>query len=212
MRERNRKSIRLKDFDYASVGGYFITICAHQRACSLSQVVDGDSCLTSIGRVVSQHWHRIPERNPRALLDEFVVMPNHVHGLILLKDDQHRREVGGPPDVGAYKPHTEPFLYDQLACAVYTPLQRGDAHIVGANGDGEVRGPHGTKPGSTGAIVQNFKKTTTREVRKAMADPEFRLWQRNYNEHIVRDEDELNRIRDYIILNPTRWLEDPCNE
>jgi len=72
--------------------------------------------------------------------------------------------------------------------------------------------PHGTPPGSLAAIMQNFQSVTTRKINRIRKTPGVRLWQRNYWEHIIRNETELNRIREYIINNPARWEDDRYNE
>ncbi len=77
----NRKSIRLRDYDYSQEGGYFITICTHKHECILAEVIDGELRLSEFGEIVLKRWNEIPKQFPNADMDEFVVMPNHIHGI-----------------------------------------------------------------------------------------------------------------------------------
>jgi REP element-mobilizing transposase RayT len=116
-------------------------------------------------------------------LDAFVVMPNHMHGIIMI---QGRGEASAMP-LHASK---EPLESDA------SPLQRH---------------PNGTQPRSLSAIVQNFKSVSTRKMNAARSTLGAPVWQRNYYEHVVRDEEELAAIREYILGNPARWDEDENN-
>ena len=169
----HRRSIRLKGYDYSQPGTYFITICAHDRACLFGEVVDGEMRLNEYGHIVRRCWEEIPLHFPHAELDTFVVMPNHVHGIVILT-------VGARHDVGARHavplPHTEQFG---------KPV-----------------------PGSIPTIVRSFKSATTRHINALRGTPGAPVWQRNYYEHIVRNEESLNRIREYILTNPIRWAMD----
>ena len=82
----HRRSIRLKEFDYSSSGAYFITICTQQRECFLSQIVDEETNLSGNGKIVQEVWDKLPLHYTNLELDAFVVMPNHIHGVILLAD------------------------------------------------------------------------------------------------------------------------------
>ena len=160
-----RRSSRLQGFDYGTPGAYFVTICAYRREWlfEAAAVVD----------VISQAWHAIPEHFPVTSLDAFVVMPNHVHGIIWIRRD------------------TVP---------------------VGARHASPLRPrPSGVERGSLGAIVGSFKSATSRELRNRNLHDASPLWQRNYYDRIVRNEDELNRVREYIIANPAMWNRDPEN-
>ena len=85
--KHHRKSIRLKDFDYASPGAYFITICVFQRECVLGEIIDGEMILSSAGERTLEIWNGLPSRFPTVELDAFVIMPNHVHGILYLTTD-----------------------------------------------------------------------------------------------------------------------------
>lgn len=80
----HRRSIRLRDYDYAQAGAYFVTICAQDRRCLFGEIVDGEMRLNAMGRIVAEQWDAIPRRFINVELDEFVVMPNHIHGIFLI--------------------------------------------------------------------------------------------------------------------------------
>ncbi|GIV57086.1 MAG: hypothetical protein KatS3mg054_0921 [Chloroflexus sp.] len=158
-------------------GGYFITICTHDRACLFGEVVAGEMQVNAVGEVVCAEWFRTAQIRPYVRLydDEFVVMPNHIHGIIWIIND----------DVGA---------------------TRRVAHRVGATRRvAPTDPPRGPASGSIGAIVGQFKSITTKRINALRGTPGAPVWQRNYYEHIIRTEDALQRIREYIATNLLRW-------
>ncbi len=164
--DRHRRSIRLPTYDYASAGAYFVTICAYGR-----QMLFEDE---SIRSVIQECWDALPDHFAHVAIDEFVIMPNHVHGVVwILRDDIGDRGVGAQ--------HALPL---RLA---------------------------GAPRGSLGAIVGSFKSAVTKRVNELNQTPGAPLWQRNYYERVIRDDDELNRIREYIQLNPLKWSLDRDN-
>ena len=165
-----RRSIRLRGYDYSQAGAYFVTIVTRNRECLFGEVVEDLMRLNDAGRMVAQCWHELAAHFPHLELDEFVVMPNHVHGIIT---------------VGA------PFM------APYGP---------GAINQGAIN----RAPTGLGEIVRSFKAVATRRIRQAGVLA-F-AWQRNYYEHIIRDEASLNRIREYIANNPLQWELDRENQ
>ena len=160
--KHNRRSIRLKGWDYRTLGFYFITICAHRRQ---HLFVNEALC-----ELVMQGWHNIPT-HPHAQhigVDQSILMSNHFHGVLQVK-----YWVAGVEETAVL--------------------------------------PHGLIPNSVPAIVGNFKSVVARRinnVRRTHGEP---VWQRGYYERIVRNERELNAIREYIRLNPLRWAEDRDN-
>ncbi len=178
---RRRRSIRLKGWDYRTPAAYFVTICTHDRAPLFGRVVDGDMVLNAFGEIVWACWREIPEHFPHVELDAFVVMPNHVHGIIFIVD------VVGSLHAGA----------THVGATHASPL-RGDA-------------PRGPASGSLGAIVGSFKSAVTQRINALRNTPGAPVWQRNYYEHIIRTERALNAIRRYIAENPLRWHLDRYN-
>ena len=178
----HRQSIRLRGFDYTQAGAYFVTIVVRERDCLLGDIIDDEMHLNAYGRIVAAEWQKIPARFPHVTTDASLVMPNHLHGIIVIGDG-----------VGAKHPPIEAMAYSKSLADASPPR------------------PTGTTPGSLGAIVQNFKSTSTRQVNTLRQISGLPLWQRNYFERIIRDEHELNRIREYIFNNPLKWALDAEN-
>ncbi len=169
--KHHRRSIRLKDYDYTQPGAYFVTICTHRWVTMFGDIINGKIRLTTMGLVVEEEWQRTARMRPYVKLDEFVIMPNHVHGIVMIMDGR---------DVLQYVP---------------------------TDAQGKFRSPSF----GLGAIIRGFKSAATRRInrlRGAFGQP---VWQRNYFEHIIRDDDALNRIREYIHHNPQSWQLDKYN-
>jgi REP element-mobilizing transposase RayT len=164
-----RQTLRLKDYDYGRAGMYFVTVCTLNRAFILGMIEEDTVALSEIGHMVYRTWMELPLRYSGIDVDAFVVMPNHVHGIVVL---------GG----------------------------------VGEGG--EARGPHPTM--TLSQVVHRFKSFTTfrcRALREAAAAGSHagKLWQRNFYEHVIRDEADLTRVRQYIQDNPLKWCLDAEN-
>jgi|WetSurMetagenome_2_1015567.scaffolds.fasta_scaffold39898_2 putative transposase len=194
----HRRSIRLDGYDYASAGAYFVTICAQDRACVFGDVVDGEMRANACGRIVQDVWAGLPARYANVELDAFVVMPNHVHGIIVLMDVAR-------PDAGADG--------DARRGAIHCAHNKGvinHARTIAEIGAANRRaGAAGVPP--LGEVVRAFKAISTRLIHQH-AMPGAAVWQRNYYESIIRDEDSLNRVRAYVSANPARWLTDRDNQ
>lgn len=189
-----RASIRLKDYDYTRPGAYYITIVSHDRECRFGEIIAGAMQLNRTGRIIANFWQKIPRHFRYTGLDVWVVMPNHIHGIIVIHD--HVNDInGGRGEAFIVTPEISYKNASPLQASLRSPQQ-------------PLPRPIGTKPGSLAAMVQNFKSITTRRINKLAHTPGAPLWQRNYWEHIIRDESELNRIRAYIINNPYRWEQD----
>ncbi len=174
----HRQSIRLRGYDYTQAGAYFVTIVAHERACLFGEIVDDVMHLNDLGHAVAEDWQQLAHRFPRAECDVSIVMPNHLHGIIVLAGR-------GEASAGSSS------IITGISAADASPLR-----------------PTGTVAGSLGALIQNFKSTSTRRINALRQTPGGRVWQRNYFEHIIRNERDLNRIREYIIYNPLKWALD----
>jgi REP element-mobilizing transposase RayT len=192
----HRRSIRLKGYDYSQAGAYFITICTFLREHLLGEILDGEMRLNTVGEIVINQWRQIPDRFANVLMDEFVVMPNHVHRIVMLCDRDGVRDMD--PNSGFAR-----------------TISKGEAAATRLTGHGlcptaaaSPRRPHGTLPGSVGAIVQNFKSVTARKINIQRHTPGVPVWQRNYYEHIIRSERSYQQIAAYIAGNPARWQMD----
>ncbi len=170
-----------------------MTICAQDRACLFGDVIDGKMRLNEAGDMIQGWWHESVIKFDTIELDEFVIMPNHFHGIILI--------------VGAAL-RGRPGIHDHDAINMH-PVKPGQTPDVKSGQ------PHRVAP-TLGNIVDWFKTMTTNEyirnVRQKNWPPYNRkLWQRNYYEHIIRSQREMHRIREYIIGNPAEWAEDEDN-
>ena len=203
---RPRRTVRLQGYDYSRKGAYFVTIGTQNRDCLFGDVAAGEVRLTDAGRMVCLEWEALQSRFPDVSLDAFVVMPNHVHGVIVMGS-----HCDAYPIVGAGLVPACPTVVDTIVGAVPVPFHPDVDSIVGAC-------PVPARPGGAtlGGVIGAFKSRVTVEyIRgvKSLAWPPFagRLWQRNYYEHIIRHEDSLNRIRQYILDNPGMWESDREN-
>jgi len=162
----HRRSIRLKGYDYFRAGGYFVTICARDRECLFGEIMNGEMRPNEFGRIVRDEWVRSAEIRAEIELGEYVVMPNHFHGMVMVKCRGTARRA----------PTAEQF----------------------------------GKPvsGSLPTVVRSFKSAVTNHINAIRQSPGAPVWQRNYYEHIIRDDADYHRIAEYIADNPRRWAED----
>ena len=186
-----RRSIRLKGYDYSQAGMYFVTICIQKHTCLFGKIVGGEMVLNDMGKIVEKCWLEIVQHYPNAILHEYIVMPNHVHGIIELTYD-------GNDTVGAknFSPDETSVTPDETP--VFSP-DDNDARtsVIGAKNFSPLRGTSRT----IGAIVRGFKIGVTKQLG-------YSVWQRNYWENIIRDEQSYQRIANYIINNPINWKGD----
>jgi REP element-mobilizing transposase RayT len=172
----HRRSIRLPAYDYAQPGAYFLTAVTHRRQCLFGEILDGRMLASPCGEAVGQEWLRSTRIRREVQLDAFVVMPNHIHGIVIIDE----------PLVGAHG----------RAPLRPAPLRRAALH---------------RSPRSIGSFVAGFKSAVTKRINEMRGAPGLPVWQRNYYEHVIRDGEELNRIRQYIIDNPAIWEDDVEN-
>jgi len=214
----HRRSIRLKGYDYSQAGAYFITICTQDRACLFGKVVNGEMRLNDAGRMVLAEWNMLPERFPHVVLDAFVVMPNHVHGIVVITNPApDDTATTAPTIVGAglvSAPNDGPMDAPPNDGPMSAP---NDGPMDAPPNDGTTTRTTTRVAPTVGDIVGAFKSRVTVEYIRGVKTsgwPPFRgrLWQRNYYEHIIRNERALNAIRQYIIENPRRWQMDRENE
>jgi REP element-mobilizing transposase RayT len=194
----NRRSIRLPEYDYRSAGAYFVTVCAFERQELFGEVVDDRVVLNVFGMLLVRIWARTLSGGQSPEPHDFVVMPNHVHGVVWL-------------------PGARDMLSDTGARA--RRLAEGDA-LAGQDGgttrmdegvlvDGSPLRRVGLAPGSLGAVVGAFKRQAARAINRAREWPGGPLWQRGYYERVLRANGELARVRQYILDNPAKWAADP---
>jgi len=217
----HRRSIRLKGYDYTAGGYYFVTICTFQWECILGEVVKGEMRLNEYGEIVKHCWEEIPNHFKQVELDYNVVMPNHVHGIIIQMGTVGGTDTGtanvGTTDAGATHVgarHASP-LPPQHASPLppqhASPLPPQHAsplppqHASPLPPQQPPTRPKGPESNSLGAIIGSFKSAVTKRINKLRNTPGQIVWQRNYYERIIRNEKELYQIRQYIIDNPRKW-------
>jgi REP element-mobilizing transposase RayT len=180
-KQYHRRSMRLTYLDYAFPGMYFVTICAHERHSVFGLVRDARVVPSKLGQLVRECWVAIPEHFAQVELHEFVIMPNHLHGLIGIT-----RKTSAPPV--STQAHSVPFVGAQHCCALPS---RG-------------LGPAAVTPGSLGAIIRSFKSIVARRAHKELGR-NGPIWQRNYFERVLRDGKEYADVSRYIAENPRKW-------
>ncbi|MBK8020034.1 MAG: transposase [Chloroflexi bacterium] len=153
-----RRSIRLQGYDYRLAGAYFVTLCTHQRECLFGDIFDGVMLSNSFGNMVASAWCWLAEHYPYVDLDTWVLMPNHLHGILVLSSADSA-----------------------------------------------------DKPKSLGRLIGAFKTVSSKAINQVRETPAAPVWQRNFYEHVIHNESDLNRIREYILYNPARWSEDEEN-
>jgi REP element-mobilizing transposase RayT len=222
----HRRSIRLKGYDYTQQGAYFVTICTHQRNCLFGEIVDGEIKLNTNGEIARGSWLSIPRHFKNVELDEFVIMPNHLHGIIIIESSEVAGEALANQD---FSQSFSEVAGEALANQDFSQLFSEVAGEALANQDfskqqnlssqcfaptvytGETVKINGTKPQSLAAITQNYKSVSTRQINRMNKAKGNVIWQRNYYEHIIRNEEALNNIREYIVNNPISWVKDQEN-
>ena len=238
------ESIRLQGYDYSQPGAYFITIVTHNRQCLFGNIVDGEMMLNEFGVLVKNEWLKTGIIRPNIVIDAFVVMPNHLHGILIItgNDDGRGFRGGGGRDTlqrvsttkSDMESNTKSDMESDMESDTKSDMESDTKSEMESDTKSEMESDTGMgtktieqfgKPtkNSIPTIVRLFKSTTTKQINQLRRDtlqrvstpmqrvsttPMQPLWQRNYYEHIIRNEIELNRIRQYIIDNPKKWRTD----
>ena len=169
---RHRKSLRLPNYDYSQPGAYFITACSYKRLAIFGRIVKDNVLPSPAGLIVQDAWHDLPNHYLNILLDSFIVMPTHIHGIIIITVSSTTNHVGA-----GLRP---------------APTFTTTRHCL----------PE---------IIRALKSFSARRINELRDTPGAPVWQRGYYEHIIRNERQLNRVRNYIETNPLRWEMDAEN-
>jgi REP element-mobilizing transposase RayT len=195
--KHHRRSVRLRGYDYSSPGAYFVTICAARKRSVFGKIENGVMRLHPYGRIVAECWCALAEHFPQIALDEFVVMPNHFHGIIIITS-----AAGDADNIAAAGRGTPE------ACPYTCPNER--PHVCDHdNFNGAKFG--GSQAGSLGVMVGQMKMHATKRINAQRAQRHLapvEVWQRSFHDHIIRSENELNDTRRYIAENPLHWMND----
>jgi len=178
--ELHRRSIRLPGYDYSQPGAYFVTLVTHRRVCLFGEVVGEEMRLSQIGEMVHREWLRLPKRFPMVELEEFVVMPNHLHAILVIRG----RGTG--------------FDFQDRVRSIKPRAPTSERYGAPVSG-------------SIPTLIRSFKSSTTLRYRWIGGNDPHPLWQRNYFEHVIRNEADWDRIHRYILANPLLWPTDEEN-
>lgn len=185
-----RQSFRLQGYDYRNEGMYFVTICTKDRLPFFGKIVDNQMILSDIGQIVHDNWYKIPQFSPHIVLDEFVVMPNHIHGILAIIS----------PVASVASLHCVPSL------------QCNDATNTTKN---QFMSDISPKSGSISRVLNSYKGACSKNVASLQSvaslhcnDATTFAWQSKFHDRIIRNEQELYRIQNYIINNPKNWKND----
>ena len=221
-----RRSLRLKGYDYTGAGAYFVTIVTQSRSCLFGEILGEEMRLNEAGEMIRTVWEALPRRFPGIEIEGFVVMPNHLHGIIaihqpvgagLVPAQDTNGQSTEPTDVGAGlvpAQDTDDHTTKRVTTRFAPTNQNPDCGVENAP---TVPNRATTRVAPTlGDIIGAYKSLTTVEYVRGVKTMEWtpfhgRLWQRNYYEHIVRHEDSLRHLQQYILDNPDRWAFDREN-
>ncbi len=182
MAYKKYKQFRIPDHDYSTAGYYFVTICSKNRECLFGSVVGDKVELTAIGQIVHDFWQQIPDHNDYIDLDAFVVMPNHIHGIIVIDRGCRNGRRNGRKTV----------------------LETDYAH--GLSTVPTTKRGFQPEPKSLSIMIRNYKAAVTTEIRRKKLSKI--VWQPRFYDHVIRDEISLLNIREYIHENPINWKKD----
>jgi REP element-mobilizing transposase RayT len=185
----DRQSMRHPQWDYRRPAAYFITVCTHQRRPVFGTIANETMRLNACGRIASEEWHRTEQVRANVTLDAFVVMPNHIHGIIWIHPDGG--DSSARRDSSAMNPYAETFPHPGNTP---TPDHNRSYGRAVAN--------------SISTMMRQFKSIATKRINRHRDTPGATVWQRNFYDHIIRNRQALHRIRRYIHTNPARWAQD----
>ncbi|TAF52281.1 MAG: hypothetical protein EAZ61_08525 [Oscillatoriales cyanobacterium] len=169
--KHHRRSIRLPGYDYSQAGAYFITLCTHQRKCLFGEIIDGKMQLNQFGIIVAEEWLRSPTIRQEIELDDWVIMLNHFHGIVIITKN--------PVGANGIRPN------------YHSPATKAL--------------PQHMKPRSLSSLIVGFKASVTKRINIIRPLDPVPIWQRNYYEHIIRNQKSLQKICQYINDNPLKW-------
>jgi len=173
MQFERKSSPRLKGYDYSQPGAYFVTICTLKRMCIFGKIIEDRMVMNSLGDIICHTWKDIPNHYPYVTLDKFIIMPNHIHGIVMLLENRR----------------------DSRDRFVNLSLRKS----------------HERKRHGLSEIIRGFKTWSARRINQIQNTTGTSVWQRSFYDHIIRDDDDLNRIRSYIVENPLMWDQDRNN-
>ncbi len=200
--EFQRRSIRLSNYDYSQSGMYFVTICTQERESKFGEIVDGVMVLNNVGVMVKNIWCEMPQHFRNIGLDEYQIMPDHFHGIIVINEMPNTipNIFQNPVGAGLVSAH----IPNEVSAHIPNEVPPNEGQPQDMEGQPQGLAPTGT---SLADVVCRFKSSTTTAYINGVKNhnwPRFhgKLWQRNYYEHIIRDDVDLYFVREYIVNNP----------
>lgn len=185
------ESVRLKGWDYGRDAGYFVTICTKNREHYFGKVIDGKMNLTEIGKIAASCWYEIPDHFPFVILDAFVVMPNHIHGIIIINKNNY---IPTPVDKQNFEHPQSPHSSENTETQNFTS-QPPEVY----------KNKFGPQSKNLASIVRGYKVGVKKYA--TINEIDF-VWQPKYHDHIIRNDQSFKRIATYIQNNPAKWSED----
>ncbi len=184
--KHHRKSIRLQEYDYSKPNAYFITICTYNKECIFGAIINGEMQLNEYGKIVADEWLKTPTIRQYVLLDKYIIMPNHFHGIIIITDNRR----------------------DTVPVSSRATVEVAESRVS--------RDPPFEQFGrpvshSIPTIIRSFKAATTKQIHEIQKTHRQTVWQPRFYEHIIRNPHELDQTREYIIYNPLKWALDSEN-
>ena len=222
-----RRSARIKDWDYSNPGAYFVTVVTKDRQCLFGQIEHDQMTLNDVGNIVAQTWEWLQDQYPYVDLDAFVIMPNDIHGIVLLQDAEDGDRITEPAQrmKRADASHRDDSNNDaacrdtscrNAACRDASRSVRTDATSADVDTEGPVANQQAAsrlnaprKP--LGRLIGAFKTVSTKRVNQLAGTPGKTMWQGRFHDHIIRKEESLDALRKYIAENPIKWSEDREN-
>ncbi len=190
----HRRSIRLKGYDYAQKGAYFVTFCVKNRKHFFGKIENNEMVFNDAGLMINEWWEKLPEKFSDIQLGAYITMPNHFHGIIINDGHVGANSVGATPRGRPQSSDNRPILGD---------------HNGSTNPP--ILGDHMGSP--LHSVVMWFKTMTTNMYIRGVKNHDWerfdgKLWQRDYYEHIIRNEQSYDLISNYIVTNPAKWDSD----
>jgi putative transposase len=209
------ESARLKRYNYCKPGAYFVTICTYGRICLLGDVKDGTLLLNNYGNIVKSCWEEIPDHFPAVIPAPYLVMPNHLHGIIIISETppvetRHAVSKINPVSHINLVSHIHPVSNSETLSVSTLATDYGSTvrNSVSQNTAEAFQKP---VAGSLATIIRSFKSAATKRLNELHENLPASIWQRNYYDHVIRNEGELNRVIEYISHNPEKWETDKNN-
>lgn len=193
---KRKNSLRLENYNYSNSGAYFITICSYKRKEIFGEIENGLMHLNNVGKIIQTSWYQIPENYDNIKLDDFVIMPNHIHGIIWIVGAIHEspetnHKIRQMPETNHTiheSPEDDPSQNNRVIRELPLRIERRKMLLS--------------------KIIGRFKMNSSKLINNICNSKGAHVWQRSYYDHIIRNEEDLNNTKQYIQNNPLNWETD----